>query len=85
MGEVYFSHTRTGFPLFYPCGIITIYYECPCRIEISHPRGWKFNQGRDLSSPSLNSDPEGGISLSYMDRVIVDYFSPTFQRFLVGT
>ena len=28
------------------CEIITIHHGRPCRIEISHPRGRKFNQGR---------------------------------------
>ena len=65
--------------------IITIHHECPCRIEISHPRGQKFNQGRGLPSPWLNSDPEGEISLSYMDRLMMDCFSPTFRRFFVRT
>ena len=65
--------------------IITIHHERPCRIEISHPRGRKFNQGRGLPSPWLNSDPEGEISLSYMDRLMMDRFSPTFPRFFVGT
>ena len=64
---------------------ITIHHECPCRIEISHPRGRNFNQGRGLPSPWLNSDPEGEISLSYMDRLMMDRFSPTFPRFFVGT
>ena len=58
--------------------IITIHHERPCRIEISHPRGQKFNQGRGLPSPWLNSDPKGEISLSYMDRLMMDCFSPTF-------
>ena len=62
--------------------IITIHHECPCRIEISQPRGWNFNQGRGLPTPWLNSDPEGEISLSYMDRLMMDCFSPTFQSFL---
>ena len=61
--------------------IITIHHECPCRIEISHPRGRNFNQGRGLPSPWLNSDPEGEISLSYMDRLMMDRFSPTFSKF----
>ena len=65
--------------------IITIHHECPCRIEISHPRGRNFNQGRGLPSPWLNSDHEGEISLSYMDRLMMDCFSPTFPRFFVGT
>ena len=64
---------------------ITIHHEFPCRIEISHPKGRNFNQGRGLPSPWLNSDPEGEISLSYMDRLMVDCFSPTFSRFFVGT
>ena len=64
---------------------ITIHHECPCRIEISHPRCRNFNQGRGLPSPWLNSDPEGEISLSYMDRLMMDCFSPTFSRFFVGT
>ena len=67
------------------CKTITIHHECPCRIEISHPRGRKFNQGRGLPSPWLNSDPEGEISLSYMDRLMMDRFSPTFRRFFVRT
>ena len=64
---------------------ITIHHECPCRIEISHRRGQKFNQGRGLRSPWLNSDPEGEISLSYMDMLMMDSFSPTFQKFFVRT
>ena len=64
---------------------ITIHHECPCRIEISHPRGRKFNQGRGLPSPWLNSDPKGEISLSYMDRLMMDRFSPTFRRVFVRT
>ena len=55
--------------------IITIHHECPCRIEISHPRGRNFNQGRGLPSHWLNSDPEGEISLAYMDRLMMDCFS----------
>ena len=64
---------------------ITIHHECPCRIEISYPRGWNFNQGRGLPSPWLNSDPEGEISLSYMDRLMMDRFSPTFRSVFVRT
>ena len=59
--------------------IITIHHECPCRIEISHPRGWKFTQGRGLLSPWFNSYPEDEISLSYMDRLMMDFFH-TFRR-----
>ena len=62
--------------------IITIHHECPCRIDISHLRGWNFNQGQGLPSPWFNSDPEGEISLSYMDRPMMDCFSPTFSRLL---
>ena len=65
--------------------IITIHHERPCRIEMSHPRGQKFNQGRGLLSPWLNSDPEGEISLSYMDMLMMDRFSPTFWRVFVRT
>ena len=64
---------------------ITIHHERPCRIEISHPRGQKFNQGRGLPSPWLNSDPEGEISLSYIDRLMMDRFSPTFRRVFIRT
>ena len=64
---------------------ITIHHERPCRIEISHPRGRKFNQGRGLPSPWLNSDPKGEISLSYMDRLMMDRFSLTFRRVFVRT
>ena len=49
---------------------------------MSHPRGRNFNQGRGLPSTWLNSDPEGEISLSYMNRLMMDCFSPTFQGFL---
>ena len=42
-------------------------------------------QGQGLPSPWLNSDPEGEISLSYMDRLMMDCFSPTFLSFFVGT
>ena len=61
--------------------IITIHHDCPCRVEISHPRGRNFNQGRGLPDPWLNSDPEGENSLSYMDRLMTDCFSPTFRGF----
>ena len=63
--------------------IITIHHKYPFRIEISHPRGQNMNQGRGLPSPWLNLDPEGVISLSYMDRLMVDCFSPTFQALLL--
>ena len=65
--------------------IITIHHEYPCRIEISHPRARNFNQGQGLPRPWLNSHPEGEISLSYMDRLMMDCFSPTFPRYFVGT
>ena len=61
---------------------ITIHHECPCWIEISHPKVWNFNQGQGLPSPWLNYDPGGEISLFLMDRLIMDSFSPTFQSFL---
>ena len=64
---------------FYPFEIITIHHECPCRIEISHPRGQIFSQSRGLPSPWLNSDPEGDISLSYMDRLMMNCFLPLFE------
>ena len=63
----------------------SISYALVCEKEISHPRGRNFNQVRGLSSPWLNSYPEGEISLSYMDRLMMDRFSPTFPRFFVGT
>ena len=49
---------------------------------MSHLRGQNFNQGRGLPSPWVNSDPDGEISLSYMDGLIVYSFSATFPRFL---
>ena len=55
---------------------ITTHHECRRRIEISHPRGLNFNQGRGLPSSWLNSYPEGEISLSYMDRDMMDCFLP---------
>ena len=73
-------------------------HECPCRLEISHPRyrnfnqgdlshlrNRNFNQGRGLLSPCVNSDPGVEISLSYIDRLMVDSFSPTFPSFIVET
>ena len=65
----------------------SISYALVCEKEISYPRGRNFNQGRGLPSPWLNSDPEGEISLSYMymDRLMMDCFSPTFPRFFVRT
>ena len=66
--------------------IITIHHECPCRIEISHSRvGRDYSQGGGLPSPCFNSDPEGEISLSYMERLMMNCFSPTvFQAFCVN-
>ena len=61
--------------------IIAIHHQGPCSIEISHPRGRNLNQGRGLPSSWLNSDPEGEISLSYMDRLMMNCFSPTFPSF----
>ena len=52
-----------------------ISYALVCENEMSHPRGRNFNKGRGLPSPWLNSDPGGEISLSYMDRLMVDFFS----------
>ena len=63
--------------------IITIHHEYPCRIEISHLRGRNFRRG--LLSPWLNFDPKGEISLSFVDRLMMDFFSPTFQRIFVRT
>ena len=56
----------------------SISYAVVCEKEISHPRGRNFNQGRGLPSPWLNFDCEGEISLSYMDTLMMDCFSPTF-------
>ena len=63
---------------------IAIHHECPCRIEISHPRGQNFNQGQGLPCPSLNSNPEGEIFLSNMERLMMDCFSPTFPRLFLS-
>ena len=49
----------------------SILYALVCENEISHPRG------------RINSDPEGEISLSYMDMLMMDCFSPTFEGFLL--
>ena len=65
--------------------IITIHHECPCRIEITHPRSGKFKQGQGLPSPWLNSDPEGENPITYLDKLMMDCFSPTFRRFFVRT
>ena len=61
---------------------ITIHNECPCRIEISQPSGRNLIQGHGLPSPRLNSDPEGEISLSYMDMLMMDFFLPLFEIFV---
>ena len=66
----------------WPCKIITIEHEWPYWIKIYHPSGQNLNQGRGLPSPWLNSDPEGEISLSYMNRFMMDCFFPTFEGFL---
>ena len=54
---------------------ITLYHECPCRIEKSHLSGQNFNQGLGLQSPWLNSNPKGEIQLSFIDKLTVDCFS----------
>ena len=59
----------------------SILYALVCEKEISLLRGWILNQARGLQSPSLNSNPEGEISLSYMNRLMMDCFSPTFSTF----
>ena len=57
--------------------IIRIHHECPCKIEISHLRGWNFSKGQGKS--------EGEISLSYIARLMMDCFSPAFSKLLVRT
>ena len=79
------SDVEQIFPTASLHGDHSISYTLVCEKEISHPRGRNFNQGRGLPSPWLNSDHEGEISLSYMDRLMMDRFSPTFPRFFVGT
>ena len=44
-----------------------------------------LTRGLGKPRPWLNSDPEGEISLSYMDRLMMDRFSPTFGRVFVRT
>ena len=63
----------------------SILYAFVCEKEISHPRGRNFNQGLGLQSLRLNSAPKSEISLSYMDRLMMDCFSPTCPRFFVET
>ena len=52
----FFSHVKTisCLPgLFqYKAENITIHHECPCRIEISHPRGRNFNQSSLVKTPA---------------------------------
>ena len=72
-----------GFHFFTQFEIIIIHHECPCRIEIPYPRGWNFSQGQGLQSPWLNSNPEGEISLSYINMLMVDCFSPTFSKLFI--
>ena len=40
------------------------------------------DQGRDLPSPWLNSNPEGEIFLFHMDRLMVDNFSLFFSMLI---
>ena len=58
--------------------IITVHHEFPCRIGTSHPTGRNFYQGRGLPKTLVEiPTPKGIISLSYMDWLTMDYFSPT--------
>ena len=66
------------------CEIKTIPQGCPCRIEITYPRGWNFNQGRGLLRLWLNSDTEGEISLSCMDWSML-YSFLNFSNLFFGT
>ena len=59
---------------------ITIHHECPCRTEICPPMGRNFNQGKSLHW--LNSDQECEISLSYMDRLMMDSFFSHLSKVL---
>ena len=62
----------------------SISYALVCEKETSHPTCQNFNHGRGLQSPWLNSDTEGEIFLSFVDRLMMDCFSPTFPSFSVG-
>ena len=52
--------------------------ECPCKTEKPYPRGLNLPRYKALSSPWLNSNPKGEISIFNMDRLMMDYFSSTF-------
>ena len=80
---LYFGESQK---LIYKFGIvleenITIHHECPCRKGKSQLRGRNFCQGRGLLSPWLKFQTRGEISLSYMDWLMMDYFSPTLVNF----
>ena len=57
----------------------TIHRECPYRIRKSHPRDRNSYQGQGLPNPWVKFHPEGEIYLSYIDWLLMDYFSPTFK------
>ena len=54
----------------------SILYALVCEKEISHLRGLK-------PIPWLNTNPKDEIFLSYMDRLMMDCFSPTFPSLVL--
>ena len=61
----------------YGCqGSIGIHHECPCRIGKSHLRVGISTRDEACRVPGWNSYPKGEISLSCMDWLMMDSFSP---------
>ena len=58
--------------------------KCSCRIWKCQPMGQNFNRNKACQALGWNSDPEGNISLSYMDWVMMQYFSFTVKPVLVA-
>ena len=52
LAETSFSHTRSGFPLFYPCNIIKIQHECGIEKPIQRITEWHHEAFSRLQSTS---------------------------------
>ena len=63
---------------------IRIQLECSCRTDESHQRGQKLTRDEAVQRPWLKPNLEVEIFyLPFMDRNMMDYFSPLFLSFQV--
>ena len=53
-----YSTPDRDFLCFYPCEIIKIHHECPCRIRIS-PKELEFKPGAKLAKSLVKFQPQG--------------------------